>query len=198
MEQTLGISGERLDLWPRKHHKGLKELWPRKCHFVAKEMTEIGSLDRQRPSGQETERDKWENAEAYTYSRIQTRKCFTQIRQWYIIVFISCNSFKVSLGSLKAIPVGLEQTKEMCYDDSPLIFYVTNVKSYLGNYRWHSWQNQMFQGNQFPVQGKCSTNAHEGPFPWKYVSFKFWWCKIILKSDTYVHFLSRAMDGWGY
>ena len=49
------------------------------------------------------------------------------IRQRYIIIFIPCNSSKVSLAPLKTLPLGQEQTKKTGYRDPPLIFSVTIV-----------------------------------------------------------------------
>ena len=39
------------------------------------------------------------------------------------------------------------------------------------NWLWDSWQNQMSQRNQPPAQGRCLTNTHEGPWPWKSKDF---------------------------
>lgn len=151
-------------------------------------MTKLWPLRRQRPRDRVT---KGQGERILRLIRIPKSKqgnALHIISQWYIIIFIPCNSSKVSLIALKTVPLGHEQTKEIRYRDPPLTFYATIVMSHAGNYQWHGWQNQMMsQRNQFPAQGGRSANTCEGPFPRKHIKFKLQCCKIILKQDTSVH-----------
>lgn len=147
--------------------------WRNDGGSILKEADKDGETERQKETGEWLPR-------LISIPHTKQGNALYLVRQGNIIIFIACNSFKVSLVSLKAIPMDCAQTKEMCHRDPPLIFPGTNRKSFPGNYWRHSWQNQTFQRNQFPAQGENLTNAHEGPFPWKYVHVKLQWWKIVL------------------
>lgn len=115
VEQALNTSGGRLNLGPRKHHEDQKELWSWKMSLCSWR-NDRGRILKETDKDQETERHKETRKGLLRLIHILDTKqghALHIVRQGNI--FLLHVSFKVSLVSLKAIPIGPEQTKEMCH-----------------------------------------------------------------------------------